>query len=116
MLSNRWLSSSVVSRISHLYHGLIPAQAGGGGDNEGYILHTMQLEHSCIVFTNNLHLFMSHSLMCVFLYWLLHNHQCHVLYYFLFFSMRFTFIVLVHCCTDMTYYAYCCVISVIVTY
>jgi hypothetical protein len=42
------------------------AGGGGGQDNEGYILRAMQLEQSSIVFTSNLHLFMSHSLMCRF--------------------------------------------------
>jgi hypothetical protein len=39
----------------------------GGQDNECYIVRTMQLEQSCIVFTSKLHFFMSHSLMGVFL-------------------------------------------------
>ena len=51
--------------------------------NEGYVTHAVQLIQLYNVITSSQHLFMSHSLMCVFPCYLLQLHQCRVLYYFL---------------------------------
>ena len=81
-------------------------------------MHIVQLIqfYNVLVFSNNLHLFMSHSLMSVFPCWLLQHHNCRVLYYFLLLPSSFL------CCSPWLllsheiYAISCFVISVIVVH
>jgi hypothetical protein len=85
-----------------------------GSSNGVYVLHILQLILFCNVFINNLHIFMSSLLMCVFPCLLWQHHHSHVLYYLL--SLLFFVVRVSYCCTHVTTVIYFCVISVTVIY
>ena len=72
-LSNKLICSSAKARIPR-FTGFIPAQRY----NEVYLKHILQLILFYNVFINNLPIFISKSLMCVFPWWLLQQHHSRV--------------------------------------
>ena len=79
-LSKRWNSFAIVSRMSWLIFGLLQVKTWGES-NEVYVVPALWWVQFYIGFINNMHLLMSHSFMCAFLYF--YQHHCCMLYYFL---------------------------------
>ena len=103
-LSNRWICASAMARIPQFTDFILAKTSGQS--NEVFVFHILQLIPFYNVFINNLHLFMSSSLMCVFPCCLLQQHHCHVLYYFL--SLLFyVFLTVSYCYTHVTSTIYC---------